>query len=439
MAGSNDFDVRPIRSTWQNKYVAPIAAPAAQPQPVEQPATAAPVQPSAPAPNALPAGIARRQAGDSQIYMGVGAHGEPVFSDSVAGTQSASRARGNGAIPDSLDVGDQHAIDRRAIGNLNKYTTGGFVGPVPDAYRQPVAQPGVSMGQEAATRRQVADLRSAPGGDTEWAGNSSNLAPGDALRMSPQQRQGHINDMLAYNARKDADPAVVASNRSALAQLDQSLRPGSYDPTGYGASRAAGATGMGGLSQADYLNLVENQANRNLKAQNIQNHADEFNAGRADKLNEAAQKEIETGAAAFNKDNPNDPDARRMAGIQYALDHFTDSTSRGKDAYQKGLNDLQAELRVRGTPTWLGRNVVGSSDASHLPLDSFEVQPNHSLFGGPARVTAPGGYDSTGGMFDFHQRSPVMDRLLKNPRNIDVLQQIIKQQRAARLRQAQGQ
>jgi len=438
----------------------PASPPVAQAAPIPAPAP--------PRTQALPAGVARRQVGDTQIYVGVGAHGEPVYSDTVAGAQNINPATGRqytggGAIPASLDASDPNVTQRRAIASLSAQDAagypGGMVGGVPAQYRQPVAPDGPGPDNSATTRRVVAGLRAAPGGDQTWAENSLGVRGGDALRMSPQQRQQAINEMLAYNAKPDANADTMAANRSMLAQLDQSPRPGAYDPTGYSYRNTVGGQGpMGGMNPLEYMRFAaeqgNEQANREIKAQGIKNRADEFNAGRADKLDKDAAEEIGTTAASFNKDNPNDPTARRAATMQYVLDHFADPKARGNAVYRQGLNALQAELRMQGTPTWWGRNVSGVPDMSQQPLSRFDVEPNRSLFGGPTKTTGPalrrvvgadgrGGYvpaagakqpgdvqyENAGGLFDHYQRSPVLDALLQRGQNVDALRQILAQNR----------
>lgn len=416
----------------------------------------------------LPAGVARRQVGDTQIYAGVGAHGEPVYSDTVAGAQQINpetgrKWAGDGTVPASLEASDPNVVQRRAVGALSAQDAsgypGGMVGGVPSQFRQPVPPTGPGPDQTADTQRRIVSLRSAPGGDQEWASNSLGMRPGDALRLSPQQRQAAVNEAIAYNAKPGADADTVAANRSLLAQIDQSPRPGAYDPTGYSYRNTVGGQGpMGAANPLEYMRFAaeqgNEQANRELAAEKVSSGNRRFDAERADKLDKDAAEEVGATAAAFNKDNPNDPIARRAAGMQYVLDHFNDTKARGNATYRQGLNALQSELRLQGTPTWWGRNISGVPDMSQQPISRFDVEPNHSFFGGPAKALGPAlrravgsdgrgsyapatgekqpgdvQYENAGGLFDHYQRSPTLDTLLQRPQNLDALRQILAQNR----------
>lgn len=343
--------------TWEGDAIRPDAPAPVYPATSAAPPPAAPVAPagapaSSPAAPArrsvLPDGVARYSGvGDSQIYIGRGANGEPVFSDTVEGAQNVNpftgRARsGNGAVPASLDAADPLAGQRRALASLR--AGGGLIGDAPDSYRQPVAPTGRGADQGAMTDGAIARLRRAPGGDTEFNPNSANLNPQDVLHLNPQSRQALIERTVASNADPNLDPETRASNRALLERIDTAPRAGAYNPTGYGGN---GAFPGGGLTPAQLLNF-------SLRSQREQREALQNERDFARKGEETAQTRAED---VFQKhfdnlkDSVQDPTARRRIASVTAL----------KDLFDRDPNFINSEAAKEG----IGNLFAISSRALH--------------------------------------------------------------------------
>jgi len=290
------------------------AVAASPPVPVAQPDATAAVPQRNTVGAALPDGVARY--GDStgaQIYMGKGAHGEPVFSDTVRGAQNinprtGAQYTGDGSVPSSipLDPAD-HA--RAAVGALR---SGGaqLFGRMPTNEPQPASNAGPD--QTAQTDASIARLRGAPNGGNEFARNTVGMNAEQALYMNPAQRQDAVLRSIAANQDPNLDAETRSSNAALIRQLGVPAVQGNGQP---GQPGQFGQPGQpGGLTQAQAVTL------------GLKSNAEANKQTNVDAERRIAQEKEGQGRAndTFNsyygalKDNTalDEPSRRRIASVQ---------------------------------------------------------------------------------------------------------------------------